>query len=123
MGNVLKTRRYCYNKMVQQFRYCNSKKITPTGRVNTDKGVFAQTEYFDCYRGYGKNRGCELVPATKELIEEVEKQRKEEEEKRREEKTIVAAKRVAYKLSYGEITMNCEMAVELLELVHKYNNV
>lgn len=96
------------------------KKVTPTGRINTDKGVFAQTEYYDCYRGYGKTRGDELVPATQELIEQAEKQKREEEEARRKSQTIRAARNIAYKLCYGEITMKYDLAVQLLELVEKH---
>lgn len=42
------------------------RRITPTGRVNTDKGVFAQREWLDYYTGYGETSG-ELVPATNSM--------------------------------------------------------
>lgn len=95
------------------------KKVTPTGRVNTDNGVFYQDNWFDHYKGYGKTYG-DLVPYTPELIAEAEKQKREEEETRRKSQTIRAAKNIAYKLCYGEITMKYDLAVQLLELIEKH---
>lgn len=48
-------------------------KVTPSGRVNTSKGVFALNKYGDWYEGYGKTSGY-LFPATPELIAEAERQ-------------------------------------------------
>lgn len=96
-------------------------KVTASGRVNTNKGVFYQDSCWDHYKGYGKTNG-NLVPATEELIAEAEKFKREREEEYKKERTINAAKVVAYKLRYGEIEMTYKMAVELLELVEKHKN-
>ena len=96
------------------------KKVTPSGRVNTDKGVFYQNNWSDYYKGYGKTRG-DLVPATPELIAEAEKQKWEEIEKRHRESVIRKAKGLAYKLQYGEIDMPYDMAEELIALGEKHN--
>lgn len=95
------------------------RRITPTGRVNTDKGVFAQREWLDYYTGYGETSG-ELVPATPELIAEAERQEQVEQERRRRESVIRKAKNLADKLRCGEINMPYEMAEELIALVKKY---
>lgn len=95
------------------------KKVTPTGRVKTDKGDFFQKDWLDYYTGYGKTYG-DLVPATPELIAEAEKQEREEQERRRKESVIREAKSLAYQLRYGEIDMPYEMAEELIALVEKY---
>lgn len=95
------------------------KKVTPSGRVNTDKGVFAQKEWLDYYTGYGKTYG-DLAPATPELIAEAEKQERGEQERRRRESVIREAKNLADKLRCGEIGMPYQMAEELVALVKKY---
>lgn len=94
-------------------------KVTPSGRVNTDKGVFAQKGWLDHYTGYGDTSG-DLVPATPELIAEAEKQEREEQERRRRESVIRNAKDLAYKLKYSEIDIPYQMAEELIALVKKY---
>lgn len=100
------------------FEIATVRRITPTGRVNTDKGVFTQREWIDYYTGYGETSG-ELVPATSELIAEAERQEQEERERQRRESVIREAKGLAYKLRYGEIDMPYEMAEELIALVKK----
>lgn len=95
------------------------KKVTPSGRLNTDLGIFAQREWLDYYTGYGKTRG-DLVPATPELIAEAEKQKWKEIERRHRESVIRKAKGLADKLRYGEIDMPYDMAKELIALVKKY---
>lgn len=95
------------------------KKVTPSGRVNTDKGVFYQDNWSDYYKGYGKTHG-DLVPATPELIAEAEKQEREEQERRRRESVVREAKSLAYQLRYGEIDMPYELAEEMIALVKKY---
>lgn len=52
-------------------------KVTPTGRIKTDLGVFYQDNCTDSYTGYGKTYG-DLAPATPDLIAEAEKQEKED---------------------------------------------
>lgn len=94
-------------------------KVTPTGRVKTDKGEFYQKDWFDYYTGYGKTYG-DLVPATPELIAAAEAQERTEQEWRRKESVIREAKSLAYQLRYGEIDMPYEMAEELIALVEKY---
>lgn len=94
-------------------------KVTPSGRVNTDKGVFSQKEWLDYYTGYGKTYG-DLAPAIPELIAEAEKQERKEQERRRRESVIREAKNLADKLRCGEIDMPYQMAEELVALVEKY---
>lgn len=95
------------------------KKVTPSGRVNTSKGVFYQDNCWDHYKGYGKTRG-DLVPATPELIAEAEKQEREEQERQRRESVVREAKSLAYQLRYGEIDMPYDLAEEMIALVKKY---
>lgn len=95
------------------------KKVTPTGRVKTDKGDFYQKDSLDYYTGYGKTYG-NLVPATPELIAEAEAKEREEQERRRKESVIREAKSLAYQLRYGEIDMPYELAEEMIALVKKY---
>ena len=45
------------------------KNVTPSGRVNTNQGVFYQDSCWEHYRGYGKTNGT-IEPATPELIAE-----------------------------------------------------
>lgn len=94
-------------------------KVTASGRVNTNKGVFYQDTCWEHYKGYGKTRG-NLVPATEELIEKAEKSAKERAEQYRKSRTIESAKDLAYKLRYGEIEMTYELAVDLIDLVSKH---
>lgn len=95
------------------------KKVTPSGRLNTDLGIFAQREWLDYYTGYGKTRGA-LTPATPDLIAEVEKQEREEQERRRKEAVVREAKGLAYQIWYGEVAVPYQMAKELIALVKKY---
>lgn len=94
-------------------------KITKSGMVRTNKGVYAQTKYWDNYKGRGETRGS-IKPATLELIQQAEFQAQEEEKEKMVKRTIAEAKVLCYNLRYGFTQMPYEMAVELLELVKKY---
>lgn len=94
-------------------------KVTPSGRVNTNKGVFALNKWGDWYEGYGKTSGY-LYPATPELIAEAERQEREREEEHRRNAVLRKAIDTAYKLRYGEIHMTYDLAVELIALVEKH---
>lgn len=94
-------------------------KVTPSGRVNTNKGVFALSKWGDWYEGYGKTSGY-LYPATPELIAEAERQEREREEEYRRNAVLRKAIDTAYKLRYGEIRMTYDLAVDLIALVEKH---
>lgn len=94
-------------------------KITPSGMVRTNIGMYAQTKYWEKYRERGKTRGF-IQPATPELIQEAERQAVERERRKEMNDTIVTARSKCYNLCYGRTEMPYEMAVELLELVKKY---
>ena len=94
-------------------------KITPSGRINTDQGVFYQDNCFDHYQGYGKTCG-DLVPVTPDLIAEAERQKWEEIEAKHRKSVIQEAWWIVQKLNCGEIDMPYDMAEELIALVKKY---
>lgn len=99
-----------------QYRKLTVQKVTTTGIVKTNGYMsFAQTSWRDDLSGRGKTSG-KIIPATDELLAEVEKQQKERENLNRIRRTIQAAKtrmRLIYDISY-------EFAVDFLELCEKH---
>ena len=94
------------------------KNVTPSGRVNTNQGVFYQDSCWEHYRGYGKTNGT-IEPATPELIAEAEKQKLERQERQRKASVIREAEQFARRLTCG-YRISYEMAEELIALAKKY---
>lgn len=99
-----------------QYRTLTVQKVTTTGIVKTNGDMsFAQTSRRDDLSGCGKTSGI-IIPATAELLTEVEKEQKERENLNRIRRTIRAARtrmRLIYDISY-------EFAVDFLELCEKH---
>lgn len=90
-------------------------KITPTGRINTDKGVFAMNEWCGAYSGYGKTNG-HLMKPTPELLENVEKFEQEEAERKRKQEAINKAQKFARELYAMSRNMDYATAEKLLRV-------
>lgn len=90
-------------------------KITPTGRVNTDKGVFAMNEWSGTYCGYGKTNGHLMKPTT-ELLEKAEKYEKEEADRKRKQEAINKAQKFAWELYVASRNMDYATAEKLLRV-------
>lgn len=90
-------------------------KITPTGRVNTDNGVFAMNEWAGTYCGYGKTNG-NLVQATPDLLEKAEKFEQEEAERKRKQEAINKAQKFAWDLYVMSRNMDYATAEKLLKV-------
>lgn len=83
------------------------KKVTPSGIVRTEGGAsFKLSDYSDNVYKLG-NRDSEIVPATAELLEEIERERK-----------VRAAVYMMHSANTEKIPY--EFAVEFLELCDKY---
>lgn len=89
-------------------------KITPTGRVNTDKGVFYQSS-LGWYEGYGTNRGYLLKP-TPELLEKAKLCEAEEMEQRRKKEAINKAVKFVSDLNTNRWNIGYDKAKKILKL-------
>lgn len=97
-----------------EYRTAAVKKVTPSGRVNTDKGVFYQSN-IGWYEGYGTTRGY-LLKATPELLEKAEKFEREEAERKRKQEAINKAQKFVWELYAMSRNMDYATAEKLLRV-------
>lgn len=95
------------------------KKLTPTGRVVTDKGTYGFSKYSGYYKGYGEAIGV-IVPATSESIAEAEHNKVKEERERKDCEDIRTACTIGWKIWREEVHLTPIMARELIDLYKKW---
>lgn len=92
-------------------------RITPGGKVRTNKGLFAQLKYCDWYRGVGTSGFLE--PATPEMWAQAVQDEEKRAEAKKQYDRIQKAKSIAYRLCYGPLEINQELAQILIEYAEK----
>lgn len=94
-------------------------RITPTGRIVTNKGTYGQSKYSGYYKGYGEAIGV-IVPAINENVLKAERNKAKEEKEMKDREAVRTAGTIAWKIWREDIKLTPDMAMELISLWKKW---